>query len=293
MRMTGKPAWTAAFALAAGLVLAGGWAARLAHEDDSLERVTGAGVLRVGYTVEAPYAWVQADGRVTGESPETAREVARQLGIARVEFVQVPFAELIPSLLDQRFDVIGAGLFVTEERRRRVRFAAPTLRVRPGLLVPAGNPKALTSSVDLLRRADLRVAVIQGAVEEARLLALGLPPDRLLGLPDAQAGLAAVAAGAADALALSLPTLRWMSLRVPGSFEVLVDTASAQTGGAEDRVGFAFRPQDAALQAAWDRAQARWTAGDEYRRLVERFGFTEDDRLAALAPPVPPAATPR
>lgn len=273
----------AAAAVAVALALAS-WkgGADGATPDESLQRVAATGVLRVGYAVEAPYAWVEPDGRVTGDSPETAREVARLLGVARVEFVQVPFAELIPGLLERRFDVIGAGLFVTDERRRRVRFAAPTLRVRPGLLVATGNPKALLSLADLVQRTDLRVAVIQGAVEETRLQALGLAPERLLALPDAQAGLAAVAVGLADALALSQPTLHWMAARVPGSFEVL--PAAGAPAAAEDRIAFAFRPQDAALQQAWDRAQAGWLAGEDYTRLVRRFGFLDDDRLAGLAP---------
>ncbi|MFY9509679.1 MAG: transporter substrate-binding domain-containing protein, partial [Rubrivivax sp.] len=101
--------------------------------------------------------------------------------------------------------------------------------------------------------------------------ALGLAGERLVAVPDAQTGRAAVATGNVDALALSLPTLTWMARQQPGSFEVLPDTDSAG-----DRVAFAFGPDAAALQQAWNRAQAVWVGGAEHRRLVAELGFVID-----------------
>lgn len=119
--------------LGAGLLAAAAW---WAGGDTSWRRVAAAGVLRVGYAVEAPYAFLIADGVPTGEGPESARQIAQRLGLARVDFVQVPFAELIPGLLERRYDLIAAGLFVTAERATRVRFSAPT-EVWPDTLAAA------------------------------------------------------------------------------------------------------------------------------------------------------------
>lgn len=248
----------------------------LARADRSLQRVQQAGVLRVGYAVEAPYAWVGADGHVTGESPASALRIAARLGLPRVEWVQVPFDQLIPALRQRRFDMVAAGLFITEARRALVRFSDPTVRVMPGLLVASGNPKAVRSYRDALRPGGPRIAALSGSVEQSRLKSLGVADAQLLVVPDAQAGRAAVAGGVAAALALSLPALRQMAQGLPGAFDVLADPDAAA-----DRVGFAFHPDDAALQQAWNAAQAGWVGGEEQRRMLAALGLPAADIVAA------------
>lgn len=264
-----------ALAGVAGVVaLAGlaGWRFGPGRGDGSLERVRQAGRLRVGYAVEAPYAMLAADGSVTGESPETARRIAQRLGLPPIEWVQVAFAELMPSLDERRFDLIAAGLFVTGARARQLRFSHPTVRVLPGLLAPRDNPKQLGGYRALAGRGDVRVAVVAGSVEQQRLQALGLATTALLVVPDLQAGRAAVATGVADALALSLPTVRGAAAAAPERLVALADTSA--TGAREiDFVAFAFHRDDAALQQAWNAAQAGWIGSAEHARTVAPFGF--------------------
>lgn len=184
--------------------------------DPSLQRIVAAGVVRIGYAVEAPYAFVDSDGEVRGEAPETARLIVAQLGIERVEWVQVRFAELQSGLLERRFDVVAAGLFITPERARQVAFSAPVLAVGSGLLVQQSHAATMPDSyAGLVSRGELRVAVLSGSVEHQRLLALGLPAARLLLVPDARTGRAALRQGQVQALALSLPTLRLLAAPLP------------------------------------------------------------------------------
>jgi ABC-type amino acid transport substrate-binding protein len=70
----------------------------LVPRDRSLDRVVAAGEIRIAYAVEAPYAFVTEEGRVTGESPEIARRAAARLGIRRVVWRQMEFDELLPEL---------------------------------------------------------------------------------------------------------------------------------------------------------------------------------------------------
>lgn len=223
--------------------------------------------VRVGYAVETPYAFVDKAGRVSGADPETARLVASRLGWT-IEWVQTGFADLIPELLEGRFDLIAAGLFITPQRERLVRFAAPHLRARPGLLVPAGNPKALGGYADL-RSPRVRIAVLAGSVEEKRLAARSSAP--LLSLPDARAGAAAVQTGLVDALALSLPTVRSMAREHPGL------EAVRATDGVPAPVAAAFRPAERDLISAWSKAQAGVVGGEAHLRAIAPFGFEADD----------------
>ncbi len=251
--------------------------------DGSLERVRRQGVLRVGYAVEAPYALVAPDGRITGESAELARLIVARLGIPRVEWVQTRFDALIVELLEGRFDVVAAGMFATPERARRVRFSAPSLRVGSGLLVAAGNPHGVASYQDLIDRPRLRVAAVSGSIEAEALLARGLPRARLLVVPDAAAGSAAVRSGAAAVLALSRPTTRWLEHLDPRHVQALevAGRAVADAPVPSFSVAFAFAPADAELARAWDREQAAVIGGADHLRVLAAFGLGADD----LPPP--------
>ncbi|MBK1653293.1 transporter substrate-binding domain-containing protein [Allochromatium vinosum] len=244
--------------------------------DDTLARVRTEGVIRIGYAVEPPYAFVTPGGEVTGESPEVAKILVARLGIERIVWSQMAFSELIPALQTGRIDVIAAGLFVNAERARQVRFSRPTFRVRPALLVAKGNPYALRACEDLLGQPELRVAVIAGSVEQALLHRVGLADERLVPVPDALTGSRAVESGLADVLALSSPTLRWRLEQAPLADVELVQVPDEPTtlAGADYGIGaFAFRLIDQRLAQAWDEAARDYIGGAEHRALLKRFGF--------------------
>lgn len=262
----------------------------LGPEDDSLARARADGVIRIGYAVEPPYAFVAPDGEVTGESPEVAKTLVTRLGIERIAWSQMAFSELIPALQRGRIDVIAAGLFVNEERARQVRFSRPTFRVRPALLVAKGNPHGLRACEDLLGQPELRVAVLAGSVEQVLLLRVGLADDRLVQVPDALTGYKAVESGLVDVLALSSPTLRWRLEQAPLAGTELVQVPDQPTTlvGIDYGIGaFAFRLTDQRLAQAWDEAARDYIGGTEHQALLRRFGFSP----AEVPPPVAHGST--
>ena len=265
-----------------GWLLAGAVAAALAAAP---ARAQGEKVLRAGYAIEAPYAFLGDDGRVTGEAPEIARRIAGRLGFSRIDWVQTRFEALIPELKERRFDIVAAGLFITPERARQVAFSRPTLRARQALLVRAGNPLALHSYEDVVAK-QARIAVIEGAVEQALLRRLGVPEERLVATPDALVGRAALESGLADGLALSSPTVRWMARRdslgrteSAAPFRETAPPAGPRLGYA----AFAFRLEDRALAKAWDGALAAFIGGAEHRSLASSFGLTGEEIPEPLA----------
>lgn len=252
--------------------------AALAPSDAAFDRIRESGVLRIGYAVEPPYAFITPDGRVTGESPEFARLVANEMGIERIDWVLTTFDALIPDLREGRFDAIAAGLFVTPERERLVAFAEPSLAVRAGLLVPKRNPLRLRSYRDVLADPAARVAVVSGSVEEARLRARGLPETRLLVVPDAITGCRAVESGAAQALALSRPTTRRLAMAFP-ALEAVDVAGRAHAGEPEPvfHVAAAFSKAHPKLLAAWNRAQGQVLGGPAHLATLRGFGLGEAD----------------
>ena len=245
------------------------------REDDALNRIRRTGVLRVGYAVEEPYAFIRPDLTVTGESAETARLVARQLGVRTIEWIQVSFGSLIPELLSDRFDVIAAGMFVTPARRERVAFSAPSLRVASGLLVRAEAMRGQPAVVDWVRHAGGRIATLNGAVEQDRLLALGVPATRLMSVSSASIGREALQEGAVQALALSWPTVHAMQREVGATFTA--HRLQLPGNEAHDEVAFAFDPRQRALLRAWNQALAAIRGTPEHLQTLRPFGLGAAD----------------
>lgn len=245
--------------------------------DRSLTRHQQEGVIRIGYAVEAPYAFLKKGGEVTGESPEVARRIVARLGIRRIEWVQTEFGALIPDLESGRFDVIAAGMFITPERAKAVAFSEPTFHVKQGLLVPRGNPQHLSSYRQAVSQGNVRLAVISGAVEEALLQRLGMPVQRLVVVPDARSGLVAVESGMADGLALSSLTINWMARCQSLGRTEQADPFEQSESDRKGKAGygaFAFKMDDRQLRSAWNTQLEAFIGTQEHLGLVAGFGIT-------------------
>lgn len=249
--------------------------------DRSLNRVVSDGVIRIGYAVEAPYAFLKPGGEVSGEAPEVAKVIAAQLGVPRIEWRQMEFDALIPQLEAGRIDVIAAGMFVTPERARRVHFSKPTLRVRQGLLTRSGNPLQIHSYAQAVSHPDIKVAVLSGSAEQRLLRRMGLPEDRTVAVPDARTGRVAVESGVAGCLALSLPSVRWLALQgLPGKTEAATELAEdAPLTPVEEAAltAFAFHRKDRRLHAAWDRELEQFIGRPGHLAILQLFGLTPED----------------
>lgn len=255
--------------LAAGAAVAW-W--RYRRRDDALARVRQSGVLRVGYALEAPYALLDPLGQPTGESPEVARAVAQRLGL-RTVWILTSFDHLIPELQAGRFDLIAAGMFVTPERSRRVHFSLPTLQVRPGWLTLSSRPLAL-DYMAVQPGSNFRVAVLHGSAEEALFRQRQPPETALLSVADARSGQMAVLLGQADALALSLPTVKAMALASEGR---LAARPAVGPGTRTQQVALALRLSDASLSEAVDRALSGYLGSPAHLAMLARLGLGPED----------------
>lgn len=269
-----------------GLILAGmvfalvlAATALWSNRDASWDRVRDAGVVRIGYALEAPYAFMTEAGRVTGEAPEIARQVAQRLGLAEPEWILTDFNRLIPELQAHRFDVIAAGLFITPERERVVAFSRPTAQVQPGMLVRRGNPSGLVSYADAAARSDVKLVALAGSVEARELAQLGVPTERLIISPDTISGLSLLRTGKVQGLALSLPTVRWMASSPDTNEWAQAVAMHAEGKGAQ--VAFAFRQADQALREKWDGELAGFLGGAEHGLLEREFGLGAEAKSEA------------
>lgn len=104
--------------------------------------------LRVGLNPEYPPLVFRKDGELTGIEPTVAREVGVLLD-RKIQFVELPFEQLIPALAAGDIDVIMSGMSVTAERSEQVAFTNSYLEIgqmaiiRTADMVPYALPRAL------------------------------------------------------------------------------------------------------------------------------------------------------
>lgn len=235
------------------------------------------GVIRIGYSVEAPYVFMDERGELTGIEVDVARAVMERAGVPRIEWVQADVGSLLSELEKGRTDAISS-LFITPERARRFAFSEPTFRARQALLVRAGNPHGF-HSYDDLRQNGAKIAVLYGTIEESMILEMGIPESRVVKIPDVLTGRIALETGLADALALSEPAALFMTRRqMLGLTETAEPFAQPRParGPAREFSAAVFRRADADLLEAWNRGMAGFIGSPEHLRMLARYGLGEE-----------------
>ena len=118
-------------------------------------------VLRVGTNANyPPFEYYQeASKTFIGFDIELMQGVAREAGYTRVEFVDMEFGKLLPSLKDGKVDAVISCLTVTEERKKEVDFTQPYL---VSANVAVGSSDAATRSAGALK--GKRIAAEAGSI---------------------------------------------------------------------------------------------------------------------------------
>ncbi len=105
-----------------------------------LQQLRKTGVLKVGSSGDF-YAYTdQKTKEFSGLDAEIIKEVAKRLGIKKVEMELIPFSELILNLNSGNVDIICDGMYVRKARAKKVCFGDIWYTQGGGLLVPEDSP---------------------------------------------------------------------------------------------------------------------------------------------------------
>lgn len=140
-------AYTLVLAALASLVLAGcgstsdeGASSASSSSSNLLEDLREKGVVRVANTqANPPWNFVDGPDGLAGYDVDVAREVAKRIGVEKVEFLPGTFENFIPGVQANRFDIVISGQTITEERKREVDFSRPYQLNGVGILVAEDN----------------------------------------------------------------------------------------------------------------------------------------------------------
>ncbi len=104
-----------------------------------------------------PFEFKSADGKdYTGYEIDVVRAVAKQMN-REVEFKNIAFDGLIPSLQSHEVDMTASGMTATKERAGKILFAAPFYETKLAVVTPKDSP--IHSVADMTNGEEVAVQV--------------------------------------------------------------------------------------------------------------------------------------
>ena len=240
------------------------------------ERAGDTGV-RVAFYNFKPYAYVGADGQLTGTDVDTLAAVLKRMGGKIGSAQAVEWGALIPGVKAERFDVVAAGMFVTAKRCKAVQFSEPTFGIQQTLVVLKGNPEGVVD-YDTVRDKGLKIAAVSGSAQVGYAEKTGINPANIVQLPDNPTAIAALRAGRAQVYAISVPGARELVKGVPEQDLDMVASFSKVVGKlAMPHGAFAFRPEDADFVADFNKTLTAFIGSGAHLAILEKHGMRKDE----------------
>lgn len=134
-----------------------GCGSKVEESKSAIDEIKAAGKIRIGvFSDKPPFGFVDEKGVNQGYDVYLAKRIAKDLlgDENKVEFVLVEAANRVEYLQSNKVDIILANFTVTPERKEKVDFANPYMKVSLGVVSPDGSP---IKSVDDLKGKKLVV----------------------------------------------------------------------------------------------------------------------------------------
>jgi polar amino acid transport system substrate-binding protein len=245
----------------------------------TLDEIKARGYMTIAVANEIPYGFVDPSGEAKGAGPDVARAVVKSLGLdpASIQWVVTNFSSLIPGLQANRFDMTASEMAIRPERCQQVIYSEPNTSYGEGLLVAKGNPNNLHAYADFAK-GDAKIAVMAGADQLQMLQSLGVPQGNIVTIASNADAISTVSTGRAEAYAATGLTASELAGK-SDAVELAADFTDPVVDGVEVRSwgGFNFNKDSTALRDAFDAALADFKKTDEWKAILESYGFTPED----------------
>ena len=102
----------------------------------TLDEIKDSGVIKIAvFSDKAPFGYVDADGDYQGYDVYFAERLAKDLGV-KAEYTSVDPSARVDVLTSNKVDLVLANFTVTDERKEKVDFAEPYMKVSLGVVSP-------------------------------------------------------------------------------------------------------------------------------------------------------------
>ena len=106
----------------------------------SLDEIKKSGKIKIAvFSDKAPFGYVDKDGKYQGYDVYFAERLAKDLGV-EPEYTSVDPAARVDVLTSNKVDLVLANFTVTDERKEKVDFAKPYMKVALGVVSPQNAP---------------------------------------------------------------------------------------------------------------------------------------------------------
>ncbi|MFC4277376.1 ABC transporter substrate-binding protein [Achromobacter aloeverae] len=263
----------AAACVAFTVALAAALAPHAANAADALDRIRANGVIRIANTQSSPpWSFLNEQNKPAGYDVDMAQEVARRMGIPKVEFVADSFKNFVAGLKTDKYDLVMNDLTPTAERMLQVDFSAP-YGVEDFRIFVRQDNKDIHGDKDL---AGKRIGVTTGSSNESWSRA-HLPQALIQTYENGSLIFADLGIGRIDAVIIShFGGLRYATERKLPIKEV-GEPLTYQLSAA------AMRKDEPALRAAVDKAIADMKADGTIEQLGRKWVGKDYDMVGHIA----------
>lgn len=107
-------------------------------EKDKLQTITENGAITVASGYGVPFFYIDSKtNQISGIDADIVTEIAKRLGIKKIEAKKVQFSELLDKLnTDDSINIAASGIYITPEREKLVAFTQPLYKETETIIVP-------------------------------------------------------------------------------------------------------------------------------------------------------------
>jgi polar amino acid transport system substrate-binding protein len=241
--------------------------------EGTLARIQAKNAIFVGFNFEIPYDYISEEGEFLGFDPDVIKYCAKDyLGVDQVIPVQTPWDGLIPGLLAQHYDVIGAGMARTPKRMEVIDFTDAVWFHGSNAVVMAGNPNDIHGWEDIVAK-NLRVGATMGGVDIEHCKEIGLG-DHCISYTDYASSVTDLRAGRIDVIVgAELLQRRYIQDTNATDIEIAKPWNYDETW----RIGLGLRPEDDDLREALNACIQDMKENGELAKILVKYGLSEDN----------------
>jgi polar amino acid transport system substrate-binding protein len=247
----------------------------------TLDRIKSTGTVSVGIANEKPYGFVETDGTLRGAIPDVIAAALAPLGLKQMKAEIVEFNALIPGINANRFDIIGAGMYIRPNRCEAVAFTNPVTRAGYGFAALKGNPKGVHSISEAAAKKDVLVGTQNGSAQVEGLAKAGVPQDRVVLFSNATEALAGMKAKRVDVIyfpGLELgDLLKTVNDPTVERVEPFVQEKDSKGQPDYGYSALALRKGDTDLKAALDAEIGKMLASGKLLEIISKYGYGKDE----------------
>ena len=176
-----------------------------------LDRIMKRGELVVGTSgTQPPMTATSKKGEIIGMDADIAGLIAANMEV-KLQFVKMPFNQLLPALKDKKIDMIISGMTMTMERNRDVAFVGPYYASGKGILTRTEKIADLQGQ-NALNSEKFTVGVLKDSTSQ-RFVTQSAPKAKLIAIESYDAAIGMLLAGKVDAVVADLPFCSFSAYR--------------------------------------------------------------------------------